>query len=176
VDCFASTLLLLLLMSMKEAAIVYLLITMAGWLFLVLVARRLILASHDYLFTETIPSEENGDARLRAILQRGIDENEFRYKYVPKTHLIMIGHLCIILGIIMGSIIWQPSLAITLPFSFVCVVDICYSSCFRFEDDDEDEGPPPNLIIQPADTLLVIQHTGTTRARTQAEEEQGGLV
>jgi hypothetical protein len=176
VDAGASFLLLLFL---PESAILFLSITLAGWLFLILVARRIILASHDYLFSETMPINDNSgtrEDRLEATFQRGIDENAFRYKYIPKTHLILICNVCIFCGIIMGSLVWKDSLKINLPVSFVCVVDIFYSSCFRFEDEDEDEDvhPPPDVIIQPADGLLVIQHTDKTRATTQ--EEQGGLV
>jgi hypothetical protein len=166
-----------LLLFLPESAILFISILLAGWLFLILVARRIILASHDYLFSETMPNEgphTRADNKLESILQRGIDENAFRYKYIPKTHLILISNACILCGIIMGSLVWKDSLKITLPVSFVCVVDIFYSSCFRFEDEDEDEDPPPDVIMQPADGILAIQHGDTTRAT--AQEEQGGLV
>jgi hypothetical protein len=184
VDVCALLLLLLFLpkllgASLKEAStaivIFYLLIPLVGWLFLILVARRIILASHDYLFSDTMPNDQR-ENQFKSILQRGLDENAFRYKYVPKTHLILMCNICIFIGIIVGSLLWKHSLAITLPVSFVCVVDIFYSSCFRFEDEDEDGDPPPDEVVQPADGQLVIQHAGTTGATTQAEEEQGGLV
>lgn len=179
VDICALLLLLLLLpkllgASLKEAStaivILYLLIPLTGWLFLILVARRIILASHDYLFSETMPNDQRED-QFKTILQRGIDENAFRYKYVPKTHLILICNVCIFVGIIVGSLVWKPSLIITLPVSFVCVVDIFYSSCFRFEDEDVD---PSDGIIQPADGVLVIQHAGTPISTTTQEEQGGG--
>jgi hypothetical protein len=185
VDCVASLLLLLLLpilldVSLKAASTVgvtiYLLIPIAGWLLLVLVARRIILISHDYLFADTMPKDNsNGDDRLLAIFQRGIDENEFRYKYIPKTHLIVICNICIFCGIIIGSLVWKPSLAITLPVSFVCLVDICYSSCCRFEDEDPPDGPmqPPDGHIHPPDGTIQLADT-TGQIRTQ--EEQGELV
>jgi hypothetical protein len=158
VDVCALILLLILLpillgASLKEGStaivILYLLIPLIGWLFLILVARKIILASHDYLFSETMPNDHR-ENQFQNILQRGIDENAFRYKYVPKTHLIVICNVCIFIGIIVGSLVWKPSLAITLPVSFVCVVDIFYSSCFRFEDEDVD---PPDGIIQLTDVL-----------------------
>jgi hypothetical protein len=151
---------LALLIFLPKSAISFILITLAGWLFLILVARRIILASHDYLFSETMPNDPANDTRagdiFESTLQRGIDENAFRYKYIPKTHLILICNVCIFVGIIIGSSIWKDSLKITLPVSFVCVVDIFYSSCFRFEDEDEDEEHPPDVITRPADGLLII--------------------
>jgi hypothetical protein len=145
VDAGIVAALVVLLIFLPESAILFILITLAGWLFLILVARRIILASHDYVFSETMPSDGIREDKLEAILQRGIDENAFRYKYIPKTHLILICNICIFCGIIMGSFVWKDSLKITLPVSVVCVVDIFYSSCFRFEDEDED--PAPGVII-----------------------------
>jgi hypothetical protein len=185
---------LFILLLVPDVAVFYLLIPIVGWLFLILVARRIILASHDYLFSDTmllhLPRDQ-GDDRLKPILQRGIDENTFRYKYVPKTHLILICNMCIFVGIIVGGLVWKPSLNFSLPVSFVCVVDIFYSSCFRFEDEDKDaldgliqppdglmqphDGliqPPDGLILQPPDAL--VQLASTTRTTTQ--EEHGGLV
>jgi hypothetical protein len=121
----------------------YTLVPMVGWLFLVLVGRGIILRTHDYSFSETMPRSEGDtrdhDRRFEAILKRGIAENAFRYKYVPKTHLMLISCVSIFVGIVFSSVIWLPSLAITLPVSLLCLVDLFYGCCFR-DDDPQEEG------------------------------------
>jgi hypothetical protein len=145
----------------------YTLVPVVGWLFLVLVGRGIILRTHDYTISETMPRSEGDthdhDRRFEAILKRGIAENAFRYKYVPKTHLMLISGASIFVGIILSSTIWLPSLAITLPVSLLCIVDLCYGCCFRDDDDPQEEGydatRTTTQVQEDDDTLILASST-----------------
>jgi hypothetical protein len=106
---------LFILLLVPDVAIFYLLIPLAGWLLLILVARRIILASHDYSFSDTMPRDQRDD-RLKPILQRGIDEDTF-----PKTHRILICNMCIFVGIIVCRRPRMEALVEFLSPGFLCL-------------------------------------------------------
>ena len=91
--------------------------SVCGWGLLILISTGGIFKDHDYkwhrvtLFGE---GHRNHDCR-HELFQRGIDENTFKYKYLPKVHLICFCLVCILIGTIGGASLWPHSLAITLP-------------------------------------------------------------
>lgn len=100
-----------------------------GWLILVLTGRGVLLSTHAYSWGETMPfaGTDGSDAgrrtqRFQVVLQRGINEKAFRYKYVPKTHLQISTGLWIICWTIYAGTLWTFSWAITVPVGALCAV------------------------------------------------------
>jgi hypothetical protein len=124
------------------STVISLVSVMLGLLFLVLLNRGLILTAHDYSISDTMGGSENGYKKLVDVIRRGIQENNFQYKYVPKTHIFLFSCMSILMGVMVSGMVDTRWLAFTLPFSFLCLCDICRVACRRGEDDDFNEPGP----------------------------------
>jgi hypothetical protein len=130
-------------------------ITLAAWLILDLIVRGGIFRTHDYTFEETMTQDR--DARLYAILKRGLDENDYRYKYIPKTHVQLMCCAFIFIGTTLCGIVMPTLLTLTIPVAVLCIVDMCYHQCCVDHEDDPDES--------------TIQDSGADETTTQQPDE-----
>ena len=109
-----------------------------AWLVLLLIQRNYILQNHDYIKGVSVNIYEFD---LDKIIQDGIKENMFRYKYLPKWHILFYCYCWIIFGTCVSCIVYTKTLLILLPVAILCTADIIIRRrTKKLDEDDEDDG------------------------------------
>ena len=99
--------------------------SVCGWGLLILISAGVFFKDHDYKWHHVALSDGRNDELRQELFQRGIDGNAFKYKYLPKVHLICFCLVCILIATMGAAIVWRPSLVITLPLGITSTALMC---------------------------------------------------